>query len=56
MIGDPLAQAHRTAEMAGRGIGDLGKGQMVLAALARLTGQARDDKEHIRHATSQPAK
>ena len=55
MIGDPLAQSHGTTKMARRGIGDLGKGKMVLAALARLTGQACDDKKHIRHMMSLPA-
>ena len=39
--------------MAGRGVGDLGKGQTVLAALVRLAGQAGDHKKHIRHETPQ---
>jgi len=52
MIGDPFAQPYGAAKMARRGICDLGKGKMVLAALARLTGQACDDKKHIRHMMS----
>jgi hypothetical protein len=53
MAGDPLTQAYRPAKMAGRGVGDMWKWKMVLAALARLAGQACDNKKHIRHETPQ---
>jgi hypothetical protein len=53
MAGDPLAQAYSPAKMAGRGVGDLGKRKMVLAALTGLTAQACDNKKHIRHETPQ---
>ncbi len=45
MIGDPLTQTYRPAKMAGRGVGDLGKGKMVLAALTGLAGQSMRQQE-----------
>lgn len=53
MVRDPVAEADRSAEMAGRGVGDLGKRKAVLDARAGLAVQAGNHEKHIRHETPQ---
>jgi hypothetical protein len=49
----PVAQKDGAAEMAGGGVGDLGKGQTMLEALVRMAVQAGNHEKHIRYDTPQ---
>jgi hypothetical protein len=53
MVRDPVAQKDGAAEMAGGSVGDLWKGQTVLAALVRMAVQAGNHEKHVRHETPQ---